>query len=163
MQRCPKLCEYALFIAEVRKNIKAGLPLKDGIEKALDFCIMNNILADILRGHKAEVTEMLLKEYDEALHIANEKEISYDQGFLAGQLKEQEKTRQESQRADEATQRADEATQRADEATQRADNESLRADILAGKLNGLSNTKIAEKLDIPISTVEQIVKNALNS
>ena len=47
--------------------------MSDAIEKAVTDCIHDNILADILRSHKAEVTNMILDEYDEKFHIASEK------------------------------------------------------------------------------------------
>ena len=142
MQRCPKLHEYAQFIAEIRQNFQAGLSLSDGIEKAITFCINHDILADILHGNKAEVTEMLLKEYDEALHIANEKKISYDEGLLEGQHKEQENTKREAQRAD---------------------NEAQRADVLASKLKGKTDIEIAQELNLPLEKVQELIRLSLYS
>ena len=43
---------------------------------ALKECIGKKILADVLEAHRAEVTDMLLKEYDEEFHISCEKKIS---------------------------------------------------------------------------------------
>ena len=83
-ERCPKLYEYAVFISCIRDNTANGLPLNDAIGKAVTDCIHNNILAETLRSHKAEVTDMLLYEYDENFHIACEKKISYEEGLAAG-------------------------------------------------------------------------------
>ena len=60
MERCPILYEYAQFIAEIRNNLQNGLELRDAIEQAINNCVLKGILADILRGHKAEVTDMIL-------------------------------------------------------------------------------------------------------
>ena len=84
LERCPKLYEYAVFISCIRKNTADGLPPEDAIEKAVTDCIHNNILAEILRSHKAEVTDMILDEYDENFHIACEKKLSYEEGLAAG-------------------------------------------------------------------------------
>ena len=92
MQRCPLLYEYSLFVAEVRKRTTQNRPLREAIEEAVDYCIAHDILADILRANKAEVTNMCLEEYDEAFHIASEKEISFEEGRLEG-LKSAEKER----------------------------------------------------------------------
>ena len=42
------------------------------------------ILTDPLEEHRAEATSMILEEYDEELHIRNEKEISYEDGLHDG-------------------------------------------------------------------------------
>ena len=63
----------------------------------------------------------MLSEYNEALHIATEKEISYKDGYKNGVEDEKKNTERERRRADEAAQRADEAAQHANQAAQRAD------------------------------------------
>lgn len=83
LERCPKLYEYAVFISCIRKNTADGLTPEDAIGKAVTDCIHNNILAEILRSHKAEVTDMILDEYDENFHIACEKKLSYEEGRAA--------------------------------------------------------------------------------
>ena len=65
-------------------NQKKGIALKKAVEQAVDSCIKKGILTDILLGNKAEVTDMILEEYDENLHISNEKEISYQEGLEIG-------------------------------------------------------------------------------
>lgn len=78
MNRCPLLHQYSLFVAALRQKISDRLSLGDAIEETITECIEKDILADILREHRAEVTDMLFKEYDSAAHIASEKEISYE-------------------------------------------------------------------------------------
>ena len=41
---------------------------------------------DILEKHRLEVTDMLLTEYDEQLHINNEKGISFEEGKAEGKV-----------------------------------------------------------------------------
>ena len=53
--------------------------------RAIDECIKQGILADILREDCEEVRSMLLTEYDEQAHIKNEKEISYEEGIRKGE------------------------------------------------------------------------------
>ena len=53
---------------------------EEAVERAIDDCIREDVLADILEKHRSEATTMILEEYDEELHIKNEKEISYDEG-----------------------------------------------------------------------------------
>ena len=62
MNRCPLLHQYSLFVAALRKKkISDGLSLGDAIEETITECIEKDILADILREHRAEVTDMLFK------------------------------------------------------------------------------------------------------
>ena len=104
MERCPLLHQYSLFVAALRKKISDGLSLGDAIEETITECIEKGILADILREHRAEVTDMLFKEYDSAAHIASEKEISYEEGLQdgreEGRRSEQKNTEREKERAD---------------------------------------------------------------
>ena len=57
---------------------------QDAIESTVTDCINQGVLAEFLRAHRAEVTNMLFKEYDSAAHIASEKEISYEEGVQDG-------------------------------------------------------------------------------
>ena len=84
IKRCPLLHQYSLFVAALRENIADGLPLNDAIESTVTDCINQGVLAELLRAHRAEVTNMLFKEYDSAAHIASEKEISYEEGVQDG-------------------------------------------------------------------------------
>lgn len=162
MKRCPKLYQYSLFIEEIRQNQKQGSTLRDAISTAVDSCIQQGILTDILLGNKAEVTNMILQEYDEDLHIRNEKEISYQDGFEEGCrisqdkiIMEKKRADSEKQRADDEKQRADGEKQRADEAEKIASEEKRRSSILSLKLQGKSDVEIAETLQIPLGIVQQ--------
>ena len=88
MDKCQKLREYSLLIKIIRENIKSGLDKDTAIDRAIDECIHENILADLLAKNRMEVTNMLLAEYDEKLHIDNEKEISYDEGEKSHLIKQ---------------------------------------------------------------------------
>lgn len=50
----------------------------------MDECIREGILAEFLSAHRAEVIDILLTEYDEEFHIANEKAISEQAGIQKG-------------------------------------------------------------------------------
>ena len=130
MKKCPKLYEYSLFIEEIRINQKAGLSLVNAIQNAVDSCINKGILKEILLGNKAEVTEMILQEYDENLHIANEKEISYQEGHEIGRKEGVEIGRKE---------------------------ERKRSEVFRQKLQGKSDGEIAESLELSLETVREIL------
>lgn len=140
MERCPLLREYAIFVADIRNNMASGMEHRDAIVQATDVCInKGGLLSDILQGHKAEVTDMLLTEYDEAFHIASEKEISREEG----RQEEKAKTEREKQRADAAEKLARES--------------ELRAAVFALKLKGKTEEEIAEIREISIDKVHKIL------
>lgn len=82
---------------------------------------------------------MLLTEYDEAFHIASEKEISREEG----RQEEKAKTEREKQRADAAEKLARES--------------ELRAAVFALKLKGKTEEEIAEIREISIDKVHKIL------
>lgn len=109
------------------------MTLREAIEGAVDECIRNGILANILQGNKAEVTDMCLEEYDAAFHIASEKEISFEEGRQA----ERKNTERERQRADTL---------------------KLKNTVLIGKLRGESEEAIAKSRGITLDEVKKILE-----
>lgn len=80
MQRCKRLHDYSIFIDRVRYYVAKNDNLEKAIQQAIDECINQNVLSDILLKHRGEVLDMILTEYDEQAHIANEKRWSYEDG-----------------------------------------------------------------------------------
>ncbi len=132
MGKCPLLYEYSYFVATVRGYLNEETSLMEAIDKTVTECIRKGILADILRAHRAEVTDMLLKEYDEEFHISCEKKISYEDGYEDG-------VKKEKARADEA---------------------NLKVEILTLRIRGRSEEEIAATLNIPINVVKECVRKA---
>ncbi len=65
MEQCKPLWEYAVFIGKV-KRYSENMKIEDAVDKAVDECIQEEVLHEILIAHQAEVKDMLLTEYDEA-------------------------------------------------------------------------------------------------
>ena len=80
MDACRELYEYAYLIEQVRIGTRAGMTLPDAIDQAVVHCIEHNILKRFLSHHRAEVTNMILKEFDLEKHIASEKAFSREEG-----------------------------------------------------------------------------------
>ena len=57
MESCKALHEYAIFINTVR-TYRKNMGFKEAIQKAVDQCIQDGILADFLKNNKAEVISM---------------------------------------------------------------------------------------------------------
>lgn len=84
MEHCEELNGYAILVYKVRKYLKDGVSRDIAVDNAVMECIEEGILKDLLIGHRAEVKDMLLSEYNEELHIKNEKEISESIGEKRG-------------------------------------------------------------------------------
>ena len=88
MRKCRKLWEYAKFIQCIRERLAEGKTLEQAVDEAVEACIRDGVLKDFLIGHRAEVRDMILAEYDEERHIANEKQISWEEGNAAGKAED---------------------------------------------------------------------------
>ena len=55
------------------------------------YTIRDNVLKDILSKNMAEVTDMLLTEFDEKAYIDGVKKQSYEEGEARGEIKGEEK------------------------------------------------------------------------
>lgn len=85
MERCKKLKEYAQFIAKVREYLDKGCMIESAVNEAIEECIKQGVLEEILRNHREEVFSMLLTEYDEQAHIENERGIAFEEGVKEGE------------------------------------------------------------------------------
>ncbi len=88
MAKCRKLQEYSILVKRIRDYLAQGFKNSVAISKAIDDCIKDGVLVDLLEKHRLEVTSMLLTEYDEVEHIANEKDISFEEGRVVGKAEE---------------------------------------------------------------------------
>ena len=84
MNACRGLYEYSYLINQIRIGTTNNLPLPDAIEQAVHHCIQNNILKDFLTKNRAEVTNMILEEFDFQKYLRLEKEESYSDGHKIG-------------------------------------------------------------------------------
>ena len=63
MKKCKRLEGYAILINKIRQYINKGLFKEEAVERAIDDCIREDVLADILEKHRSEATTMILEEY----------------------------------------------------------------------------------------------------
>ena len=71
---------YKRQVRELRKN----LPLAQAMEQAVTECIHNDILTDFLHKNRSEVIKVGIYEYDEELHIQNERAYAREEGLTQG-------------------------------------------------------------------------------
>ena len=99
MEKCHRLWEYSELSAEIEDNIGEGMSREEAVETAIDTCIKRGILTDILLKEKAEVTHMLLTEYDEKRHLRNTSMEGREEGLRKGLEKgRDEKLREQVQK-----------------------------------------------------------------
>ena len=97
MNKCRRLEEYAIFVGKVREYAMNDMENRESaITRAIDDCIEQGILVDILKEQKAEVLELVLTTFNRELYEqglredaakAAEKEVSEK---MAGMLAEME-------------------------------------------------------------------------
>ena len=84
LQKCQVLSEYTDFVDTVRTNSKI-MKIEMAVDSAVKtFILKKGILSDFLEKHRAEVLDMCITEYNEELHINNEKKISHNEGRIEG-------------------------------------------------------------------------------
>lgn len=85
LENCQALKEYMLYVERVRRYAgQPGLTLDTAVERAVDECIRENILADFLRKNRAEAVYMSIFEYDEEKEMAMMRRDEYNAGVEAG-------------------------------------------------------------------------------
>ncbi|MFR8132042.1 MAG: hypothetical protein ACLU90_11880 [Lachnospira sp.] len=105
LEKCQKLMEYSRFIALVRvksdmlteeykkemKSVNKKEIFAEAVALAIDEAIRDNVLKDILSKNMAEVTDMLLTEFDEKAYIEGVKKQSYEEGEASGKARGEDK------------------------------------------------------------------------
>lgn len=84
MKHCRRLEEYSIFVQYVREYIQSEPSVEDALGKAIDTCIHQDVLADFLKKHRAEVTNMILTTYDKDLYEKTLKEDAREEGREEG-------------------------------------------------------------------------------
>ena len=83
MERCQKLKEYAQFIDIIRHYLKENKQWSNeqAISKAIDDCIQNNILRDILQKERLRVMASILSEFDEVGYKEVIRQEAYEDAY----------------------------------------------------------------------------------
>lgn len=84
MKHCRRLEEYSIFVQCVREYIQSEPSVEDALEKAIDTCINQDVLAEFLKKYRAEVTNMILTTYDKDLYEKTLKEDAREEGRAEG-------------------------------------------------------------------------------
>ena len=84
MEKCHRLWEYSFFVDRINEGMQTGLAMRTAVNTAVDYCIQNNILSDILEGSRMEVVGMLLNEFNEQRYKKFIREEAREEGIEEG-------------------------------------------------------------------------------
>ena len=86
LSACKALADYIAFVQKVQ-GYKVVTNLETAINNAVDECIQENILKEILLSHKAEVIELVLTTFNKELYEQGLKEDAREEGLAEGLAK----------------------------------------------------------------------------
>ena len=127
------LRKYMIVIDRARlalTGIKDDAEKRNALEKVIDGCIEDGILAKLLQERREEIIRVSILQYDQAAHEA----AIHEDGYEEGREEERVNTEAERKRADAEKDRADAEKDRADAAESRADAAESRADAAVAEL-----------------------------
>lgn len=84
MKKCKVLFEYSVFNQRVRAYMMADIPKETAVEKAVNSCIEDDILGEILRKDKARIMASILSEFDEVGYAQMLREEGIEEGISQG-------------------------------------------------------------------------------
>ena len=83
VNNCRTLQEYVLYIEKVRKYV-AHMSIEEAVERAVNECIEEGILADFLLQNKAEAIAMSIFEYNQEAHMKCVRQEGFEEGKAQG-------------------------------------------------------------------------------
>ena len=84
LESCKPLAEYAWLIDQIRMNVRNHLSVEEAVDAAINEVPADYLIKKFLMGHKAEVKNMCLTEYDEEATMNMFKEEFYQDGLEDG-------------------------------------------------------------------------------
>ena len=80
ISKCKPLSDYVTLINKINRYKKVLPSLKEAVDRAINECIEENVLADFLRKHRGDVMNSCLTEFNEEVY----KKGFYEEGRIAG-------------------------------------------------------------------------------
>lgn len=80
MEKCRLLMNYSCFIHYTRQYLDEGCTPAKAVDLVVERCLSEDIMTDILRVHRKEVTTMFLTEFDEEAYRKSMKSEGYEEG-----------------------------------------------------------------------------------
>lgn len=86
LEKCRRLGEYSEFVSRIHDALGRGMSLKHAIETAMDSCIEEGILKEVLIRQRTEAMHMLLTEFDEKKYKKSVYQDGYEDGVREGEI-----------------------------------------------------------------------------
>lgn len=84
-KKCKPLYDYVRYVNRVKTNQdERNMSLVDAVDEAVDWAIKENFLEGYFKEHRAEVTGMILTEFDQELYDRNRRREGEKAGFEKG-------------------------------------------------------------------------------
>lgn len=80
LSKCKPLSDYMTLINKINRYKKTLKTLKEAVDRAINECIEENVMADFLRKHRGDVMNSCLTEFSEELF----KKGVFEEGRIAG-------------------------------------------------------------------------------
>lgn len=100
MEKCRTLREYMILVDKIRRHGQE-IPFAEAVERAVDECIKEGILAEFLRKNRSEVISVSIFEYNEERHLQQERDEAWSKGREAGREEGRELGREEGKEVGE--------------------------------------------------------------
>ena len=84
LNKCKPLKDYSIFTTKVKDYKRIGLSLEDAVDKAIDECIEEGVLMDILFKHRTLAKNTILTEYNEKKRRKLDRQSSFEDGLACG-------------------------------------------------------------------------------
>lgn len=84
LNKCKPLKDYSIFTTKVKDYKRIGLSLEDAVDKAIDECIEEGVLMDILFKHRTLAKNTILTEYNEKKRRKLDRQSGFEDGLACG-------------------------------------------------------------------------------
>ena len=88
LSKCKPLADYMTLVNYIKENQAKGLPVEEAIDNAVVRCISENVMADFLKNHRAEVMDVCITEYNEKTFVEGIREEGRAEGLVTGRENE---------------------------------------------------------------------------
>lgn len=88
LSKCKPLADYMTLVNYIKENQAKGLPVEEAIDNAVVRCISENVMADFLKNHRAEVIDVCITEYNEKTFVEGIREEGRAEGLVTGRENE---------------------------------------------------------------------------
>jgi hypothetical protein len=82
--KCKPLSDYMELVNRIRQNQKNGMIVEAAVDRAVDSCIEDGILSEFLIGHRAEVRDMCITEFNEKVFVNGIRAEGIQEGIQQG-------------------------------------------------------------------------------